>query len=172
MIKFLTIIFAIYGIGLCDNVLADTIVIKSRESTEVKPKNKQQTLKLKTFKGANFDLADKRGNVVIVNFWAHWCRICKNEMLVLGRLHAAMPEITILGISIDPNSDRFAAQNTVRNIAYPNAIIGDITESSFELPSTVPITYILNSAGEVKRVIEGGFERRDIERIINDVSRL
>lgn len=174
MKKFLAIsIF--FLVTLSENCLADKIIIKSQKVDDEignKPKITQQILRIKTFKDGIFDLEEKRGGLAIVSFWAHWCKICKDEMIVLNRIRAAMPKISIIGVSIDEPSEAALAKNVVKNIFYPNALAADILENSFEVPSSVPITYILNVRGEIKRVIEGGFSERDIRKIIEEASRI
>jgi len=40
--------------------------------------------------GAQRSLADWRGKVVLLNFWATWCAPCRREMPALDRLHAEL----------------------------------------------------------------------------------
>jgi thiol-disulfide isomerase/thioredoxin len=48
-------------------------------------------------------LADFRGRVVLVNFWATWCAPCVREMPSLERLQAALggPDFTVIALSED-----------------------------------------------------------------------
>lgn len=53
--------------------------------------------------GGEVTLADFRGKVVLVNFWATWCAPCVREMPSLERLHAALEgeDFAVLAISQD-----------------------------------------------------------------------
>lgn len=53
--------------------------------------------------GKTLTLADFRGRVVLVNFWATWCAPCKSEMPSLDRLEAALggSDFIVLDLSLD-----------------------------------------------------------------------
>jgi len=55
---------------------------------------------LPTLDGAPVSLADYRGDVVLLNFWASWCPPCKAEIPLLVELHAReLPGLTIVGVA-------------------------------------------------------------------------
>lgn len=58
----------------------------------------------RTIAGEPFDLADHRGDVVLLNVWATWCEPCKQEMPEMQALHLrhAAAGFTVIGISPDP----------------------------------------------------------------------
>ncbi len=53
--------------------------------------------------GEPVHLADLRGRVVLVNFWATWCKPCEEEMPAMQRLYEALagPGFELLAISVD-----------------------------------------------------------------------
>jgi thiol-disulfide isomerase/thioredoxin len=62
-------------------------------------------------KGQPVRLADFKGRVVLVNFWATWCAPCIREMPSLDRLQAAMggDRFTVLAVNEDRNGAKVAA---------------------------------------------------------------
>ena len=64
-------------------------------------------LKFKDFNLNEVDLTNKKGNIVILNFWATWCVPCKKEMPSLAELSKLYPEINIYPINLEkPNKDK------------------------------------------------------------------
>jgi thiol-disulfide isomerase/thioredoxin len=59
------------------------------------------------FKDSNLqevDLSNKKGNIMIINFWATWCAPCKREMPSLEKLTNKYPEIKVYAINTEkPN---------------------------------------------------------------------
>ena len=66
-------------------------------------------------------LADYKGKVVVLNFWASWCGPCKDEAPLLERWHRKLQDerATVVGVDVlDVTSDasRFIADH---NLSYP-----------------------------------------------------
>jgi cytochrome c biogenesis protein CcmG, thiol:disulfide interchange protein DsbE len=110
-----------------------------------------------TIDGKIFDLAQLRGKVVLVNYWATWCAPCRKEMpkfdAFYKRYHAEGLEI--VGISIDFDRDIEKARKAARNVSYPTTLAKAITDDGFGIPKAVPITWVIDTDGKVRdRLIE------------------
>ena len=61
-------------------------------------------LKFKDFNLQDVDLTNKKGNIMIINFWASWCMPCRREMPSLEKLTHQYPEIKVYAINMEkPN---------------------------------------------------------------------
>jgi thiol-disulfide isomerase/thioredoxin len=60
-------------------------------------------LAFETLDGRPASLAELRGRVVVLNFWATWCTPCREEMPSLDRLQAAFDpaEVAVVALSVD-----------------------------------------------------------------------
>jgi len=95
-----------------------------------------------TLEGKPLSLADLRGKVVIVNFFASWCAECRPEMPVLEKLHRefAKQGLSIVGVNFQEDKEtvgRYAHDLglTFPLVLDPKGVIG--TEYGvFGLPAT------------------------------------
>jgi peroxiredoxin len=71
--------------------------------------------------GAPVRLAELRGRIVLVNFWATWCKPCEDEMPAMERLHRALdPEhFALLAISVDDAPDLVTAFSDRLGLSFP-----------------------------------------------------
>lgn len=92
-----------------------------------------------------------RGKVVLINFWASWCAPCVEEIPSLLALHRQIPQLAILGISIDENPqayDRFLAQYAV---SFPT--VRDPSQAVMHRYGTaqIPESYLIDRSGHIAR---------------------
>ncbi|MBV8810857.1 MAG: TlpA family protein disulfide reductase [Acidobacteriaceae bacterium] len=102
--------------------------------------------------GNTFDLADQRGKVVIVNFWATWCPPCRKEMPALDvfyRRHKA-ESLEMIGLSADRPHDRSNVAKVMQSFSYPAAMLDDAKSDGFGDPSQLPVTYVVDAQGLIR----------------------
>jgi len=113
--------------------------------------------------GRAMRLADLRGQVVLLNFWATWCPPCVAEMPSLERLHQRLGPrgLTVLGVSVD--TDRAAYENFLRDykITFPNVRDPDRRISALYGTFMYPETYIVDRQGRLVRKVIGALEWDD-----------
>ena len=98
-------IHIIFVFLISKNVLAASDFSKNLVIYE-KPKIIKE-LKFKDINLQDVDLTDKKGNIMIINFWATWCMPCKREMPSLEKLTQKYPDIKVYAINMEkPNKLR------------------------------------------------------------------
>jgi thiol-disulfide isomerase/thioredoxin len=62
-------------------------------------------LRLEDIDGVEHDLADLKGRLVLVNFWATWCPPCRREMPSMERLYQQFKERGLTVLAVDVGED-------------------------------------------------------------------
>lgn len=114
-------------------------------------------------------LGQFHGRVVVLNFWATWCRPCVSEMPALDRLASDMKfdhRLAVVAVSIDRGGAAvvrpFVASRHFRNLTVyldPDQILGSLEAggpASGSLPLWgLPVTYIIDRRGLVRGYLTG-----------------
>lgn len=115
---------------------------------------------LATFAGDEFSLADHRGQVVILNFWASWCEPCIAEMPMLNRVadEFAGQDVVVVGVNVWDNRD--AALGFVDDLNITYQVVEDDPSTSIAVEyglTGVPETFVINPDGEIVTFFRGEF---------------
>ena len=102
--------FKIYIHIIVLSLLSQNLTGEEDFSKNVVIHEKPISIKEIKFKDSDFldvDLTNKKGNIMIINFWATWCAPCKKEMPSLEKLTFKYPEIKVFAVNTEkPNKIR------------------------------------------------------------------
>jgi peroxiredoxin len=107
--------------------------------------------------GGKLSLADLKGQVVMINFWATWCGPCRQEMPLLAQLHDKYEPLgfTMIGVNVEPDSA--AAVDWLKGVPVSFPILFD-TDSAVAgrfgvegMPSSV----LVDRNGQVRYIHRG-----------------
>ena len=101
--------------------------------------------------GQTVSLGQYRGQVVLLNFWASWCPPCIEELPSLMALHRRMPQLVILGVSIDADPQAYHNFLLQNNIDFPT--VREPSQATMHGYGTVqiPDSYLIDRSGHIVR---------------------
>ncbi|MGE5318670.1 MAG: TlpA family protein disulfide reductase [Hyphomicrobiaceae bacterium] len=117
-------------------------------------------LKARDLAGVPKTLADYRGEVVLLNFWATWCPPCQREMPSLERLRVRMAgrPLRIVAISSAETQDEVKAYLSKIKLGFPVLLDSDGSNTRRWKVFALPTTFVLDGEGRVRRVLTGPAE--------------
>lgn len=149
---------AIAGVALLLIILA--LGLRRTNQGPVKIGDTVPNFTLTTFDGEVYELANQRGKVVVINFWASWCKPCEQEAADLERawqIYQPGGEVVFLGVDyVDTEPEAMGYLNKF-NISFPNGPdLGTRISQGFRILG-VPETYIIDRNGVLRHVKKGPY---------------
>jgi thiol-disulfide isomerase/thioredoxin len=107
--------------------------------------------KLKDFAGKNLSLADSRGKVILLNFWATWCGPCRAEIPTLVKLQERYKDqLQIIGLVVDEDEvDPVRQVVAAEGINYPVAMAPTDVRMQYGGITALPSVFVIDREGRV-----------------------
>jgi cytochrome c-type biogenesis protein len=121
-------------------------------------------VELKTLDGRPFRLADLRGRVVLLNFWATWCLPCRSEIPVLNEMQRdlAARGFEVVGVSTHDTPDE--VRDFQQSLRQDYTIVLGTTDAQTKFGvAPLPTTFLIDRQGRIRQTIIGERKRAQFE---------
>ena len=102
------------------------------------------------------ELDELRGQWVVINYWAQWCKPCIEEIPELNALNEAYDTVTVLGVNYDGATGAdLDAQTRSLGVDFSTLENDPSGQLGIPRPVALPTTLILSPRGELKETLLG-----------------
>lgn len=129
--------------------------------------------KLTTPEGKEVSLSDYKGKVVMVDFWASWCKPCRKENPNVVRIYNRFKDkgFEILGVSLDNNKDSWVEAIQKDKLTWTHvsdlAGWGSLAAKQYGVTG-IPYTLIIGRDGKIiEKNLRGEQLEKKLEKILN-----
>lgn len=115
------------------------------------------------------EIADYRGDWVLVNLWASWCPPCRDEAPALERWWRAHRRegVTVLGMNVQDNSEDALAFVDEFHTTYPQLrSVGDERSEAFG-STGVPENFLVDPKGRLALILRGAVDERILRESVD-----
>ncbi len=163
-------------------ILAGLLITCGSNTSDQKAKNKTQQVKtnpnctpvpyfaLNTLSGDTFNIDDHLGNVILIDFWATWCRPC---LLAIPHLNDLYNEhknngLSVVGLSLDQDRGNEFVNNvaTQLGVNYPIVMVSKSLADRFGEIRGIPTVFIIDREGCIRDKIVGYKPKEELEQKI------
>jgi thiol-disulfide isomerase/thioredoxin len=128
---------------------------------------------LKSSTDENVRLAEQRGQVVMLNFWASWCGPCRQEMPLLDNISKKYGKMGFVLYGVNVDQDIAEAKKVLQKINVNYSILFDPESKLSDLykVDAMPTSVFIDKKGKI-RFINRGYVAGDEEKYTKQIKEL
>jgi len=130
-------------------------------------------------KNTSIQLSSLRGQIVLVNIWASWCKGCKKEMPEFFKLqHDYAKGFKIVTVSVDDEATKaqFFLQSVEKKVGFktPFITLHDTNKNVAKAYqcSAIPSSYLIDKKGVIRDIIIDSLDEEDIQALKQKINHL
>ena len=126
--------------------------------------------------GKKHNLADYKGKIIFLNFWATWCPPCRAEMPDIQKLYERSPRegedaVIVLGVAapkLGSEKDETGIKAFMDKNGYSYPVLMDKGGRLFDSYGiqAIPTTYMIDRNGNLVGRVQGALSAENIEKIV------
>ncbi len=112
---------------------------------------------LKSTNGENIRLSERRGEVLLLNFWASWCGPCRQEIPELDKLEQKYQSLGFAVLGINVEQDRASAEQVLKDLDPSFMVLFDErneVSESYDVDA-MPVTVLVDRNGTIRFAHKG-----------------
>jgi len=150
-------------------VLSIALLLAAKTSPAAEPKPLAPNWQLRDINGKPISLADFKGKVVILDFWATWCPPCRAEIpgFVAIQKKYADKGFTVIGVSLDKQGPS-VVKPFMRELGmnYPVVMGNPKIIGDYGFITAIPTTFVIDRRGNFVTAYEGFTDQATFESVI------
>jgi peroxiredoxin len=123
--------------------------------------------------GENVRLAEQRGQVVMLNFWASWCGPCRQEMPLLDAMFQRYSSAGFVLYGVNVEEDNTDAIKLIKQlgVSFPILYDAESKASSLYQVDAMPTTVLIDKKGQI-RFVNRGYKAGDENKYRDQIREL
>jgi len=142
---------------------------QAKERKETQERKQAPNFTLKDADGKSVSLADYKGKVVLLNFWATWCGPCKVEIPWFIEFEQRFKDrgFSVLGVSMDEEGWEVVRPYISRSRVNYRILVGsDDLAQQYGGVESLPTTFLIDKSGRIASTHVGLISKSDYENEI------
>jgi thiol-disulfide isomerase/thioredoxin len=155
----------------CQDGCRDEFLKNPREFLQADTPRPAPAFSLKDLNGRTVELADLKGKVVLLDFWATWCAPCVASMPRLQKLHQkyAAKGFAVVGVAIDEKGAAVVAPMvSKKKVTYPVLLGTEAAWTAYQVKS-LPALFVIDREGRIVKRFGGATDHRTVEKAVQEL---
>ena len=121
--------------------------------------------RLRLMDGSTVSMADLRGQVVVLNFWATWCVPCRAELPLLDSYYRRQQPhgLRVFAVTTEDSLQPYQLKPLFKVMAIP-PVRG--VKGPYQVISGVPTNYVIDRSGHVRYAKAGAFDLDTLNTVL------